>query len=101
MLSRLFKLDFFHLRNAKYFEAKYELSRENFIKIFNLYSVLSFKTIFKRIHSSFEEPFGETLGVNYTKLPEILNSGIDVDTLENDSFPQLKIENSLMVEKLF
>ena len=53
------------------------------------------------MHSSFEEPLGDTPGMVYNKVPEIHESGIDLDTLENDSFPQLKIENSLMVKKLF
>jgi hypothetical protein len=101
MLLRLLKIDYTHLKNAKFFEDKYGLTRSTFIKIFNLYSVLSFKTIFKELHKNYEEPLGETPGMSYKAIRDIKSSGIDYKTLENDSFPQLKIENSLMVHQLF
>lgn len=68
ILARMLKLDHHNLKNAKYFEQKYDLTRETFIKIFNLYSVLSFKTIFKRIHGGYEEPLGETPGMVYKRI---------------------------------
>jgi hypothetical protein len=34
-------------------------------------------------------------------LPKITYSGVDFETLENESFPQLKMENTLLVQKLF
>lgn len=37
----------------------------------------------------------------YRKVLDVQASGIDINTLENDSFPQLKIETSLMVKQLF
>lgn len=68
ILARILRLDYHHLKNARYFEKKYQLTRTTFIKIFNLYSVLSFKTIFKRIHNGYEEPLGETPGMIYKKV---------------------------------
>ena len=35
------------------------------------------------------------------KINEHMRAGIDFDTLENDSFPQLKMENTLLVQRLF
>ena len=63
------------------------MTRDKFLKIFNLFVVLSYVTVFKRIHKGYATPLGNTPGCDYTKLPEINQSGIDFDTLENDSFP--------------
>lgn len=101
MLTRLLKVDKSKFANARYYEDKYNLTRGVFIKIFNLYNVLSFQTIFKKLHSEYDEPLGDTPGMNYQRIQQITSTGVDYDTLENDSFPQLKIENSLMVHQLF
>lgn len=63
------------------YESKYNLTREKFLKIFNLYSVLSFISLFKKIHSSFERPLADTPGADYSRLPEIKMAGIDFETL--------------------
>lgn len=46
-------------------------------------------------------PLGETPGADYSKLPAVTSAGVDFDTLEQDAFPQLKMENTLLVQKLF
>jgi Ca2+-binding EF-hand superfamily protein len=77
------------------------LNRQEFLKIFNLYHSLSFITIFKRIHKDYPCPLGNTPGISYRQLDDIKESGIDMDTLRNDAFPQLRIENTMFVTKLF
>lgn len=60
----------------------------DFLKIFNLFSVLSFITILRKTGDA-------------SDCPEITDVGIDLETLQQDSFPQLKMENTILIQKLF
>jgi hypothetical protein len=101
IIQKVFALEHKSFLRRAEFEKKHNLTRKKFLSIFNLYCVLSYITIMKRIHKGYAEPLGETPGVSYTKLPQIKHTGVDFQTLEDDSFPQLKMENTLLVQKLF
>ena len=95
-------------KKSAYYEKKHNLTRMEFIKIYNLYVSLSFITIKNKLQ---KEQSGTN---NDTKNTEkktrnmqdfsgvsIDGAGIDLKTLMNDGFPQLKFENAMVIEKLF
>ena len=84
-----------------HYTEKFDISRTMFIKIYHLYQSLGFITAFKKIHKGFQCPLGDTPGSDYKKIPEIQKTGVDMHTLLNDSFPALKYENTLFIDKLF
>lgn len=88
ILMKLHEINKVYLERASYFETKFDLSRMDFLKIYNLFSVLAFITILRKT--------GET-----SDCPEIADVGIDLETLQQDSFPQLKMENTILIQKLF
>lgn len=86
------------LNNSTKYEVLYGITRNTFIRIYHLYKTLSFLTAVKHIHKDFKEPLGDTPGADYRKVAALISSGVDLETLINDSFPSLKIENSLFVQ---
>lgn len=101
ILERLLKIDQPILAQTKHFQVRHNLTHMQFLKVFNLYQAISFMTAFNRIHSKYPVPMGRTPGANYRRLDDIRDSGVDMETLRNDSFPQLKLENTIFVEQLF
>ena len=102
-------------KHSAYFEKKHNVTRSEFIKIYNLFVSLSFITIKnslqKKNESSPDKGKSQTdkkqKGVKQTRnLQDFSNvaidgAGIDLKTLMNDGFPQLKFENAMVIEKLF
>ena len=56
-MQKLLQLESKNFEKAAHYEQKFGLSRQKFLKIFNLYSVLSFLTIFRKI-SQLQEQAG-------------------------------------------
>ena len=114
------------MRKQEYIQ-KYNISREFFIKIFNLYCSLSFMTVIGKMkkirpmESDKQPPEASGAKVSSPKSKKgkeekkvkktrnlqdfshvkIEGAGIDLKTLMNDGFPQLKFENAMVIEKLF
>ena len=102
-------------KHSAYYEKKHNVTRSEFIKIYNLFVSLSFITIKnslqKKNESSPDKKKSRTdkkqKGVKQTRnLQDFSNvaidgAGIDLKTLMNDGFPQLKFENAMVIEKLF
>ena len=95
-------------KHSAYYEKKHNLTRMEFIKIYNLYVSLSFVTIKNKLQ---KEQSGKSNDSNnnekktrnmqdFSKV-SIDGAGIDLKTLMNDGFPQLKFENAMVIEKLF
>jgi hypothetical protein len=71
VFQQLLQIEYKNLEKAPEYEKLHGLTRDKFLKIFNLFLVLSHITVFKRIHKGYDEPLGVTPGCDYTKLPEI------------------------------
>ena len=96
-----------HIYNkAGYYEKKHNMERREFIKIYNLFVSLSFITIKNSLQRNKEDASQKGAGKKTRNLQDfskvsIDGAGIDLKTLMNDGFPQLKFENAMVIEKLF
>ena len=102
-------------KNLTYYEKKHDVTRSEFIKIYNLFVSLSFITIKNSLQKSEQggrksqaqaqskqkDGRKKTRNLQDFSNVDIDGAGIDLKTLMNDGFPQLKFENAMVIEKLF
>ena len=110
----------------RYYLDKYKMKRKTFIKVFNLYCSLSFISILRKLKKSQsggpsatpqpsdspsepkkkagkggEPEKKKTRNLQDFSDAKIEGAGIDIKTLMNEGFPQLRYENSMVIEKIF
>jgi hypothetical protein len=85
IMLQLLKQENGNYQRAAEYEQKYAMDRAKFLKIFNLYSVLSFITIFNKVQSLSTAVATGTDSAG--QMGDVTRSGIDFNTLESQAFP--------------